>query len=145
MDEKKARRPLSELYVTARMVVLCVLVAFIILFVAIGHNDMRAENFRYLIRYLDRSSFSATGDFSTVYYKGKDPAFVMYKGELAVLSDGTLTLFDSDGAAVMTAGVPKDAQFASAQNESYITLFSRSDGRVYVFNSFSSVFEADFS
>ncbi|MBO4216791.1 MAG: hypothetical protein J5940_02485 [Clostridia bacterium] len=145
MDEKRTKRPLSELYVTARMVVLCLLVAFIVLFVAIGHSDMRAENFRYLIRYLDRSSFSATGEYSTVYYKGEAPSFVMYKGELAVLSDGVLTLYDSNGGVIMAADVPADAEFAARQSERYITVFSRSQGKLFVYNTFSSVFEAEFS
>ncbi|MBO4216755.1 MAG: hypothetical protein J5940_02295, partial [Clostridia bacterium] len=145
MDEKRTKRPLSELYVTARMVVLCLLVAFIILFIAIGHGDMRSENFRYLIRYLDRSSLSSSDGFSTIYYKGENPSFVMYKGELAVLSDGVLTLFDNGGSVVMTADVPKDAEFAAKQSERYITLFSRTEGKVYVYNAFSSVFEASFS
>lgn len=143
--EKRTKKPLSELYVTARLAVLCALVAFIVLFVAIGHNDMRAENFRYLIRYLDRSSFSPADGYSTLYYKGDSPAFEMYKGNLAVLADGELSLIDASGNTVMTDTVAADAEFAAAQNERYLVLFSRSQGVVRAYNSFSSVFEKKFS
>ncbi len=138
-SEQKAKR--FKIY---KWLVLGLLVLFLLGGLVLFENDITVENLRYLVQYLD---FSGVGSYSeeTVIHYNADAAnqFYVFRGDLVLVNEKSITLYDRRGTPVMTDSFNMTQPLA-VPSEKYLVLYDLGASKLRVYNSFSLLFEKDF-
>jgi len=135
-SEKKARK--FHLY---KWIALFVLVAVLIGGLIVFENDITVENLRYLIKYLDFSSFSSYSEEVQIHYHA-DPSnrFYVFRGDLARINQSGVTLYDRRGTAVMTDSY-KMTNPVAVCGEKYLLVYDLGGNQLRMYSSFSFLYE----
>ena len=120
------------------------LLAFLAIFVAaviiFCNQDLRAENFRYLFKYIDVDPISTSSNYKDIYYDSNDNTiFTFYKGDLAVICDGKLKLYNIAGKNILDEKMGTENALCSSDGKYLITYYP-GENSVSVFNSFSKLY-----
>jgi len=132
---------LANRYRFIKYAVVLLLLGFVVVMMTAFTDDITTENFQYLIKDLDLSGL-ATGDvIDTILYNGgNDSSFGVYRGELAVVGPGTVSLYKPSSALSFN----QTNIFYSPQlltSEKYFLVYDRGEtSRSYsVYNSFAEL------
>ncbi len=132
---------LATKYKIVKYVTIVLALAFAVIMLTAFSSDITTENFQYLIKDLDLSGLATGNTFDTLLYNGgSDSVFGIYRGELAVVSPGTVSLYKPSAALSLN----KSNIYYSPRlltSEKYFLVFDRGDtSRSYsVFNSFAEL------
>ena len=113
---------LADFYGLAKFGAIVVLVIFVLLTTIICRRDLRAENFRYLFKYIDIDPASTSANYKDIYYSaGSSSNFYFYKGDLVLSGDGKLKLYNISGK--MKRGLRKF--FSIRRKERFLSYFTK--------------------
>ncbi len=132
---------IAKKYMIAKYVVIVLALAFAVTMMTAYSDDITSENFQYLIKDLDLSGLASGEDFDTLLYNGgSDAVFGMYRGELAIVSPGTVSLYKSSSALSLSK---TNIYYAPVlvTSEKYFLVFDQGEtSRSYsIFNSFAEL------
>ncbi len=131
---------LADFYRLAKFGSLIVLAVFVILTSIICHDDLRAENFRYLFKYIDIDPSSSSGNYKDIYYSaGSTSYFNFYKGDLVLVGDGKLKLYNISGKNILSADIDTENSLCDADGK-YLITYEPGENTVSVFNSFFKLY-----
>ncbi len=131
---------LADFYRLAKYGALVVLVIFVVLTTIICRKDLRAENFRYLFKYIDVDPSSTSANYKDIYYSaGSTSYFASYKGDLVLVGDGKLTLYNISGKNIMSGELGTDEAVCDADGK-YLLSYNPGENTVSLFNSFSKLY-----
>lgn len=105
-------------------------------------TDITAENFQYLLKDLDISGVSSGGVFDSLVYNGaSDSSFGLYRGEMVVVSSGTVQLYKPSGALSLNQANNYYAP-SLLVSDKYFIVYDRGETSCSysVFNSFAQLF-----
>ncbi len=145
-DEKKETRSEKKVrkFRLFKFASITLLVLFLIGGFLLFRNDITIENLRYMIKYLDFSSSGAFSEDSIIYYNSNsENDFHVFRGDLALVNQSGVTLFDRRGSAVMTDTYSM-ARPTSVCGEKYLAVYDLGGHNVRIYNSFSLLFEKAF-
>jgi hypothetical protein len=135
---------LADFYGLAKFGAIVVLVIFVLLTTIICRRDLRAENFRYLFKYIDIDPASTSANYKDIYYSaGSSSNFYFYKGDLVLAGDGKLKLYNISGKNVMSDNIGSQNAVCDADGK-YLITYSPGGNKVSIFNSFSKLYELDY-
>ena len=138
-SEKKVKK--FRLY---KIVAVSVLVLFLLSGFLLFENEITIENLRYMVKYLDFSSSGAFSEESVINYNADEGnKFEVFRGDLALLNSGGVTLYDRRGSAVMTDTFNMSKPTAVC-GDKYLVVYDLGGHNVRVYNSFSLLFEETF-
>lgn len=143
-DEKRflaaaARFRLISLYV------IVALGAFLIGILAFGHRELRAENFKYLVKYVGKSPVLYESFYDGLEYGGgENTTFGLYKGDVCLLDGNLLSLYGISGKTVMTEELPFEHAVVDTDGQ-YLCAYSRGGNEMRLYNSFSCLISKTFS
>lgn len=132
---------LATKYKIVKYITIVLALAFAVTMLTAFSGDITAENFQYLIKDLDLSGLATGNTFDTLLYNGgSDSVFGIYRGELAVVSPGTVSLYKPSAALSLN----KPNIYYSPRlltSDKYFLVYDRGDtSRSYsVFNSFAEL------
>lgn len=131
---------LAEFYRLAKYGSLIVLAVFVVLTSVICHKDLRAENFRYLFKYIDVDPSSSSANYKDIYYSaGSTSYFAFYKGDLVLAGDGKLKLYNISGKNILSADIGTENSVCDADGK-YLLTYNPGENTVALFNSFSKLY-----
>ena len=121
-----------------------VLALHLILGFTLFRREITVENLRYLIKYLDFTAASSESGEVSMHF-GANPAnrFAVFRGDLALVNESGVTLFDRRGSAVMTDRFSMANPVCVCGNR-YLVVYDLGGFQVRVYNSFSLLFEKTF-
>lgn len=124
-----------------KFITLMLLVAFLIGGLMLFKNDITLENLRYLIKYLDFSSSGAFDEETVIHYnEDTENSFHVFRGDLALVNDGGVTLFDRRGSAVMTDSFNMSNPVC-VPSDRYLAVYDLGGYQIRIYNSFSLLHE----
>ena len=132
---------LATRYKIVKYITIVLALVFGVTMLTMFSGDITAENFQYLIKDLDLSGFANGYDFDTLLYNGgSNSVFGIYRGEMAVVSPGTVSLYKPSAALSLN----KSNIFYNPKlltSDKYFLVYDRGDtSRSYsVFNSFAEL------
>ncbi len=135
---------LADFYRVAKFGAIAVLAIFVLLTTIICRSDLRAENFRYLFKYIDVDPASTSANYEDIYYSaGSSSHFSFYKGDLVLVGDGKLKLYNISGKNVMSDDIGSKNAVCDADGK-YLISYSPGGYNVSIFNSFSKLYELNY-
>ncbi len=127
-----------------KFITVTVLVLFLLGGLILFENDITVENLRYLIKYLDFSSSGAFSEESVIYYnEDSGNRFHVFRGDLALVNPGGVTLYDRRGSAVMTDSFNMTNP-TTVCGDRYLAVFDLGGHQVRIYNSFSLLSQKNF-
>ena len=124
-----------------KYITLAVLVLFLLGGLLLFQKDITLENLRYLIKYVNFYSAGNTENGAVILYDSdSENVYCSFRGDLAVVNHGGLTLYDRNGTAIlsdsfnMTSPVP-------VQGEKFLIVYDLGGYTLRVYNSFSLLHE----
>lgn len=127
-----------------KLVAIIVLVAFLLGGLILFRNDITIENLRYLIKYLDFSSSGTFNEETVIHYNADSGnRFHVFRGDLALVSESGVTLYDRRGSAVMTDSYSMNNPTAVC-GDRYLAIYDLGGYQVRIYNSFSLLYENTF-
>lgn len=131
----------ADFYRIAKYAVIVFLFVFIIVAGIACRKDLRAENFRYLFKYVDINPVSTTSSYRDIYYfSDSDTVFALYKNDLAVIGDGKIDLYNIAGKNIMTVKTEGDKLLCDGTGK-YLISYYPGTGHISLYNSFSKLYE----
>jgi hypothetical protein len=119
---------------------LVLLAGFVLLVCVFCNRDLRPENFRYLFKYMDVDPVATSANYKNIYYNSnKNTQFSFYKGDLAVIGDGRLNLYNIAGNNILSEKLESEDAVCDA-NGKYLLVYQPGEKAVSVFNSFSKLY-----
>ncbi len=138
-SEKKVKK--IRLY---KFVTISVLVLFLLLGLVVFENDITVENLRYLIKYLDFSSVGSYDEETVIHYNADSSnRFYVFRGDLARVTEGGISLYDRRGSAVMTDSFNM-SEPTCVTSDRYLAVYDLGGHQVRIYNSFSLLCEKTF-
>ncbi len=132
---------LADFYRVAKFGAIAVLAIFVILTTIICRKDLRAENFRYLFKYIDVDPASTSSNYEDVYYSaGSSSDFSFYKGDLVLAGDGKLSVYNIAGKNILSEELGFPNAVCDADGK-YLIAYYPGSTAVTIFNSFSKLYE----
>lgn len=132
---------LATRYQIIKYAIIVLALVFSVTMLTAFSGDITVENFQYLIKDLDLSGLATGTTFDTLLYNGgADSVFGIYRGELAVVSPGTVSLYKPSAALSLN----KSNIYYSPKlltSSKYFLVYDRGEtSRSYsVFNSFAEL------
>ncbi len=127
-----------------KLISITVLVLFLLCGLILFKNDITIENLRYMIKYLDFSTSGAFDEEFQVHYNANpDNRFYVFRGDLAIVNESGVTLYDRRGSAVMTDSFSMTSPVGVCA-ERYLAIYDLGGYQVRIYNSFSLLFEKSF-
>ncbi len=127
-----------------KFLTISLLVLFLLGGAILFENDITVENLRYLIKYFDFSSSGAFSEESVIYYNADSGnEFYVFRGDLALVNPGGITLFDRRGSAVMTDSFNM-SQPTCVLSDKYLAVYDLGGHQVRIYNSFALLYENSF-
>ncbi len=134
----------ARYYRTARYAVLLFTLLFVLVGGVICRKDIRAENFRYLFKYIDIDPVSTTGNYKDIHYASDEETFfTLYKGDITLVRDGRVSLYNIAGKNIMNADTGLDRAVCVSDGK-YLVAYYAGEKKLTVFNSFSKLYEIDY-
>ncbi len=132
---------IAKKYMIAKYVVIALTLAFAVTMMTAYSDDITGENFQYLIKDLDLSGLVSDDTFDTLLYNGgSDSSFGIYRGELVIVSPGSVSLYKATAALSMNR---TNIYYAPVlhTSEKYFLVYDKGEtSRSYsIFNSFSEL------
>lgn len=129
----------SEKYMMLRICALVSLVAFIFGVLIFGHASLKAENFKYLVKYIDKSPVLYSSFYEGIEYAGgENTKFGIYKGDVCVFDEGLLSLYGISGKNTLRSetGI---GNASLAVGKEHLCVYGGVDNELRIYNSFSMV------
>ncbi|MGN1095885.1 MAG: DUF5711 family protein [Eubacteriales bacterium] len=134
----------ADFYRIARYGVLIFLALFVVIAGIDCRKDLKAENFRYLFKYIEVNPKSTSASYKDIYYDADDASvFALYKGDLVVAGDGKIKLYNIAGRNIMT-GSAEDGKALCDAGGKYLLSYFPGKNTVSLFNSFSKLYSINF-
>ncbi|MBQ0010505.1 MAG: hypothetical protein KBS76_05345, partial [Ruminococcus sp.] len=144
-DDEKSFLSLSQRFHLTSIYILVALCAFLIGVLLFGHRELRAENFKYLVKYLGKSPVLYESFYDGLEYSGgENTAFGLYKGDVCLLDGNRLSLYGISGKTVFAEELPFGDATVDCDGQ-YLCVYSRGGNEMRLYNSFSEVFSKTFS
>ena len=129
----------AEKYMMLRICSLVSLVAFVFGVLIFGHSSLKSENFKYLVKYIDKSPVLYSSFYEGIEYAGGENAkFGLYKGDVCVFDEGLLSLYGISGKNTLRSetGI---GNAAVAIGKEHLCVYGGSSHELRIYNSFSMV------
>lgn len=127
-----------------KLISLTLLVAFLLGGLIFFENDITVENLRYLVKYLD---FTSVGDYTDgvkVHYNADSSnRFYVFRGDLAIVNESGITLYDRRGSAVMTDSFTMSDPVC-VSGDKYLMVYDLGGHQLRIYNSFALLHEKAF-
>ena len=131
---------IADYYRIIKYGMLVILAAFVLIVTVFCNRDLRPENFRYLFKYIDVDPVATSANCKDIYYNSnQNTAFAFYKGDLAVVGDGKLNLYNIAGNNILSESLESDDAVCDADGK-YLLVYKPGENAVSVFNSFSKLY-----
>ncbi len=134
----------SEHFMMLRVCVLAALIAFIFAVLIFGHGSLRAENFKYLVKYIDKSPVLYSSFYEGIEYEGgENMKFGLYKGDVCVFGEGSVSLYGISGKNTFYS----DVGIANASvyiGKEHLCVYGGDKNELKIYNSFSLVHSMSF-
>jgi hypothetical protein len=131
---------IADYYKLIKYGMLVLLAGFVLLVCVFCNRDLRPENFRYLFKYMDVDPVATSANYKNIYYNSnKNTQFSFYKGDLAVIGDGRLNLYNIAGNNILSEKLESEDAVCDA-NGKYLLVYQPGEKAVSVFNSFSKLY-----
>lgn len=129
-----------------KFIALTCLVVFILGGLVIFEDDITVENIRYLVKYINfESGLYNISDESTIYYDSDSSNnFSVFKGDLAVVNNGGVTLYNANGDVTLADSFSMSNPIACTGNR-YFAVYDLGGYYLRIYNSFSLLYEENFS
>lgn len=138
--ENKYYSAISRRWRLAKFASLLLLIAFLLAVISFYRSSLTVENLRYLVRYLDKSSPEYTGNYRTIYFDSSNKQQLgVYKGELAVLGENSLTLYNMLGNSTLSYSVSCTTPMLLTSDK-YMLVWSVGENSFTVSNAFSKLY-----
>ncbi|MBO5022895.1 MAG: hypothetical protein J6D11_01050 [Clostridia bacterium] len=135
---------LADFYRVAKFGAIAVLAIFVLLTTIICRNDLRAENFRYLFKYIDVDPASTSANYKDIYYSaGSSSHFAFYKGDLVLAGDGKLAIYNISGKNILSEELSSVNSVCDADGK-YLVAYSPDGKNVSILNSFSKLYDLEY-
>lgn len=134
----------AEKYMMLRICALVSLVAFVFGVLIFGHSSLKSENFKYLVKYIDKSPVLYSSFYEGIEYAGGENAkFGLYKGDVCVFDEGLLSLYGISGKNTLRSetGI---GNAAVAIGKEHLCVYGGSSNELCIYNSFSMVHSEKF-
>ncbi|MBQ7500127.1 MAG: hypothetical protein IJT91_04465 [Clostridia bacterium] len=135
---------LSSSFRAAKYITLIFLIVFLVAMTSIFRRDITAENFKYLVRYMNTTALEYSGDYRTIYYDPNDTTDIaLFNNDIAVLKNNSVALFDLRGNNTFNYTLNyTDSMMVSAGK--YILVYDMTAGRYDILNNFTSLHSESF-
>lgn len=131
---------IAEYYRLLKYGMLVLLAGFVLVVCIFCNQDLRPENFRYLFKYIDVDPVATSANYKDIYYnRNKNTQFSFYKGDLAVVGDGRLNLYNIAGRNILSEKLESENAVCDADGK-YLLVYTPGEKAVSVFNSFSKLY-----
>jgi hypothetical protein len=135
---------IADYYRLLKYAMLVILAAFVLLTAIFCNRDLRVENFRYLFKYIDVDPVATSANYKDIYYNSNEKtAFAFYKGDLAVIGDGRLMLYNIAGNNILNEKLESENAVCDADGK-YLLVYQPGEKTVSVFNSFSKLYSLNY-
>jgi len=132
---------ISDRYMRAKYLAIILLVIFIAFTVFLFREDITYANLMYLIRDFNTSSAAYNADFDPIKYEEQDKMnFGVYRGELAVIGNRTLRMYNSNGQ-LSRSYEPGYADPALASSDKYILAYDIGGTSYSLYTSIAKVYD----
>jgi hypothetical protein len=124
----------------ARYLLLTALIIFLVVMIFAYHSDLTLENLQYMMRYLNTDSPEYTGRYRTIYFNQSDKLQVgSYKGELAVVDEKSVTLYNMLGNSTLTYSINMQTPMLLTSDR-YMLVYGLGENTFTVSNAFSKIY-----
>jgi len=131
---------IADYYRLIKYGMLVILAGFVLVVCIFCNRDLRPENFRYLFKYIDVDPVATSANYKDIYYNSnKNTHFAFYKGDLAVVGDGRLNLYNIAGNNILSEKLESENAVCDADGK-YLVTYEPGGNSVSVFNSFSKLY-----
>lgn len=135
---------IADFYKVIRHFLLAFLAVFVAAVIIFCNQDLRAENFRYLFKYIDVDPISSSANYKDIYYdSNENTVFTFYKGDLAVIGDGKLKLYNIAGNNILDEKLETENALCASEGK-YLVTYYPGENSVSVFNSFSKLYTVNY-
>jgi len=135
---------IADYYRLIKYGMLVVLAAFVLLVTIFCNGDLRPENFRYLFKYIDVDPVATSANYKDIYYNSNEnTTFAFYKGDLAVIGDGKLKLYNIAGNNILNENIESENAVCDSDGK-YLLVYTPGENAVSVFNSFSKLYTLNY-
>jgi hypothetical protein len=135
---------IADYYKLIKYGMLVILAGFVLVVCIFCNRDLRPENFRYLFKYIDVDPVATSANYKDIYYNSnKNTHFAFYKGDLAVVGDGRLNLYNIAGSNILSEKLDGENSICDADGK-YLLTYEPGGKTVSVFNSFSKLYTLNY-
>ncbi|MBQ9747137.1 MAG: hypothetical protein IJW21_09995 [Clostridia bacterium] len=131
---------IADYYNIVKFAMLALLAVFVLAVAIFCNQDLRAENFKYLFKYIDVDPVATSSNYNDIYYNSNEKTvFAFYKGDLAVIGDGKLKLYNIAGNNILDEKLESENAVCDADGK-YLVLYYPGENTLSVYNSFSKLY-----
>lgn len=131
---------IADYYRLIKYGMLVILAGFVLVVCIFCNQDLRPENFRYLFKYIDVDPVATSANYKDIYYNSNSNThFAFYKGDLAVVGDGRLNLYNIAGNNILSEKLEVENAVCDTEGK-YLVTYEPGGNSVSVFNSFSRLY-----
>lgn len=129
----------AEKYMMLRICMLVSLLAFVFGVLIFGRASLKTENFKYLVKYIDKSPVLYSSFYEGIEYAGGENAkFGLYKGDVCVFDEGLLSLYGISGKNTLRCETGIGNAAISVGKE-HLCVYGGNDNELQIYNSFAMV------
>lgn len=135
---------IADCYKYVRQGMLVIFVCVMLLIIFLCNKELRPENFRYLFKYVDVDPVAVSSNYNDIYYDtNEDTFFAFYKGDLAIIGDGKLKLYNIAGHNILDESLETDNAMCDSEGK-YLVMYYPGMKNVSIFNSFSKLYSIEY-
>ncbi|MBP5289495.1 MAG: hypothetical protein J6Z79_06470 [Clostridia bacterium] len=134
---------LIKKYRLYKFVTLGVLVLFLLGGLVLFQKDITLENLRYLVKYVGFYSGTPEGGSTILYDADTENVYGSFRGDLAVVNHGGMSLYDRMGTAVLTDSFNMTNPVMES-GDKFLIVYDLGGHNLRVYNSFSLLHEENF-
>jgi WD40 repeat protein len=135
---------IADCYKYARNLMIVVFAAVMFFVILLSNQELRPENFRYLFKYIDVDPVAISANYNDIYYDTNDDTFfAFYKGDLAIVGDGKIKLYNIAGNNILDEKLETDNAICCDEGK-YLVMYYPGEKNLSVFNSFSKLYSVKY-
>ncbi|MFA6947489.1 MAG: DUF5711 family protein [Eubacteriales bacterium] len=124
----------------AKFVSLTLFIALLLSMISIYRDEITVENLRYLVKYLDTDAPEYTGKYRTIYFDSSNEMQLgVYKGELAAVSSGSVSLYNMLGNSTMSYSISATRPVLLTGTQ-YMLVYGMNENNFTINNAFSQLY-----
>ena len=105
-------------------------------------NEIESDNFRYIIKYFDKNLVKDATDYKTMTYAfDKNAIFADYKGDVAILSEGQLTLYNIGAKTILSDTLSLSSEKQLVSGDTYLIIYETGKTDYSVYNTFDKIYD----